>query len=69
MPRKVVIKFKAHDGAYDFSAPLNFGVADCYCWAMPADVAQSKVRAVGSKPVREVLDSLEQMYEDLYGDE
>ena len=66
MPKKVVIKIKARDGAHDFSAPLNFGLADCYCCAMPVDI---KVRAVGSKPVRGVLDSLEQMYEDLYGDE
>ncbi len=66
MPKKVVIKIKAPDGAHDFSAPLNFGLADCYCLAMPMDI---KVSAVGSKPVQEVLDSLEQMYEDLYGDE
>ncbi len=66
MPKKVVIKFKALDGAHDFSAPLNFGLADCYCLAMPVDI---KVRAVDSKPVQEVLDSLEQMYEDLYGED
>ncbi len=69
MPRKVVIKIKARDGAHDFSAPLNFRLADCYCLAMPLDRVPGKIRAVGSKPVREVLDGLEQMYEDLYGDE
>lgn len=69
MPKKIVIKIRARDGAYDFTTPLEFGLAHCYCCVMPGDAPRIKVRATGVKPMREVLDSLEHMYDDLYGGE
>lgn len=69
MPKKIVIKIRARDGAYDFTTPLDFGLAHCYCCVMPGDAPRIKVRTTGAKPMREVLDSLEHMYDDLYGGE
>lgn len=69
MPKKIVIKFKARDGANDFTSPLEFGSSNCYCCVMPGDAPRISVRTTGAKPVREVLDSLEHMYDDLYGGE
>lgn len=69
MPRKVVIKIKAPHGAHDFTAPFDFELDDCFCCAMPFKTKKVKVRASNAKSVREVLDGLEQMYEDLYGGE
>lgn len=37
MPKKIVIKIRARDGAYDFTTPLDFGLAHCYCCVMPGD--------------------------------
>ncbi len=69
MPKKIVIKFKARDGAHDFTSPLEFGSANCYCCVMPGDAPRISVRTTGAKPMREVLDSLEHMYDELYGGE
>ncbi|MFQ5923007.1 MAG: hypothetical protein ACE5M4_09195, partial [Anaerolineales bacterium] len=69
MPKKIVIKIKARDGVNDFTVPLDFGLDNCCCCAVPLDAPQIKVRTTGARPMREVLDSLEQMYEDLYGGE
>ncbi len=69
MPKKIVIKIKAGDGAHDFTMPLDFEPANYYCCMMPGDPLQIKVRTTDAKPVREVLDSLEHMYDDLYGGE
>ena len=54
---------------HDFSTPLDFGPANYYCCMMPGDPLRIKVRTTDAKPVREVLDSLEHMYDDLYGGE
>ncbi len=67
MPKKIVIKIRAREGAQNFTTPLDFGPANCYCCGMPGGAPRIKVQTTGAKPMREVLDSLEQMYDDLYG--
>lgn len=69
MPRKVVIKIKVPEGVLDFTAPYDIATGNWYCCAMPGDLPRAKVRASKAKSMREVLDGLERMYEDLYGGE
>jgi len=69
MHKKVVIKIKAHGGAYNLTAPRHFGRGNCCCIASTEATSRVKVHAGGAKPVRDVLDGLEQMYDDLFGED
>lgn len=69
MPKKVVIKIKGPHGVHEFTAPADFGFSEWHCCAMPFEMPEIKIRTSNAKSVREVLDGLEQMYEDLYGGE
>lgn len=69
MPKKVVIKIKGKHGAKGFTMPFDMDCGDFMCCAPSAGPSKIKIRTSDAKSVREVLDGLEQMYEDLYGGE
>lgn len=65
MTEKVVIKIKTRRGEGDYTAPFGFDPHGCYCFGVEAGKVEISTR--DAVPMQEALDTLEQMYEDLFG--